>query len=836
MSADLVTLTIDGKEITVPKGTLIIRAAEHLGIEIPRFCDHPLLDPAGACRQCYVQIEGQPKLATSCTVTVAPGMVVHTQATSDAAREAQVANLEFLLLNHPLDCPICDRGGECPLQDQALAFGPGESRFREAKRVFPKPLSLSPLVNLDRERCVLCARCTRFCDQISGDRFIELFARGAGEQVAIAAGEDFRSPFSGNTVQICPVGALTSVPYRFVARPFDLTAADSVCPHCSAGCNLRVDLRRDEVVRHLARDNYDVNDAWTCDKGRYAFRFPDDPRRATTPLIRDHGLEPASFGETLGWIADRTKGKRVAFLTGGRLMDEDYYALSKLARAVFGTNDLDHRRDDAGSLEEAAASAPMAVTYRDVERARVILVAGLDAEQEVPILHLRLRKAARSGARIVVLHPRTTRLDDVAVHVLCRPGDESVVLREAGQFRGPLGDVASALRDAGGEGVVLLGPRLAGADPGSGRRAEAGLELARGLGVRCTYVTRRANDRGALLAGVHPRLLPGGRRFVDGDARREVEALWGPIMVSDPGRDWRGILEAAAARDLDVLFLIGVDPLRDYPDAELARHALANVPFKVVQSLELETLEPYADAYLPAAAYVEKSGHLTNWEGRGQRIAPVRGHRGLSRPDWEIFAGMAAAMGSDLGFDTLDAVHDEMGALFVPREPTVASREPDPAGASTGEAAAEIGEPAAATGESLALFTYPLLVDQGRLTERSEELKAALEDHAFVEVHPIDAETRGLVDGGRATVTTPAGSAELPVRVTDRIASGAAFVPFNNPGLRANTLLSGAFTTTADVVPVATAGTDKDEAAGQLPEPQTDGTATTTIATQEVPA
>ena len=212
MAEPTVTLTIDGKEVTVPRGTLIIRAAEQLGIEIPRFCDHPLLEPAGACRQCYVQIEGQPKLATSCTVTVAPGMVVNTQNTNDTVHGAQVANLEFLLLNHPLDCPICDRGGECPLQDQALAFGPGDSRFEEAKRVWPKPLPLSPLVNLDRERCVLCARCTRFCDQISGDRFIELFARGAGERVSIAAGEDFRSPFSGNTVQICPVGALTAAP------------------------------------------------------------------------------------------------------------------------------------------------------------------------------------------------------------------------------------------------------------------------------------------------------------------------------------------------------------------------------------------------------------------------------------------------------------------------------------------------------------------------------------------------------------------------------------------------------------------------------------------------
>src|SRR6058998_3862999 len=342
---------------------------------------------------------------TSCTTPVAGGMVVMTQRTSEEARKAQVANLEFLLLNHPLDCPICDRGGECPLQDQALEFGPGESRYREPKRVFAKPIPLSPLVALDRERCVLCARCTRFCDEISGDRFIELYARGAGERVSIAAGEDFASPFSGNTIQICPVGALTATPYRFVARPFDMSSADSVCNHCAAGCNVKVDLRRGNVVRVLARDNLDVNDAWICDKGRFAFRFADGEDRLKTPLIRDRGLEPASFGEVLGRIAQWSKDARVAFLTGGRLTDEDYYALSKLVRTVFTTNDLDHRRAFHGGIaEELEAAGAMRMTYRDVERAKVILVAGLDVEQELPILHLRIRKAARNGAKVFVVH------------------------------------------------------------------------------------------------------------------------------------------------------------------------------------------------------------------------------------------------------------------------------------------------------------------------------------------------------------------------------------------------------------------------------------------------
>jgi NADH-quinone oxidoreductase subunit G len=782
----MVTLTVDGKELTVPGGTLIIRAAEQLGIEIPRFCDHPLLEPVGACRQCYVEVEGQRKLFTSCTTTVAPGMVVKTQNTSGQVHDAQVANLEFLLLNHPLDCPICDRGGECPLQDQALAFGPGESRYVEAKRTFPKPLALSPLVGLDRERCVLCARCTRFCDQISGDRFIELFSRGANEQVSISPGEDFRSPFSGNTVQICPVGALTATPYRFVARPFDLSTVDTVCPHCSAGCNIKLDMRRGQVVRQLARDNLEVNDAWLCDKGRFAFRFPDSPARTTTPLIRDHGLEPASFGEVLMRVAEWCAGKRVAFLTGGRLMDEDYYALSKLARTVFGTNDLDHRRDEGAGLAEAMiasrATREQAVTYQDVERAKVIVVAGLDAEQEVPILHLRLRKAAARGAKIYVFHPRRTRLHDVAEHILCRPGEEeNVILRERPE-------VMEALEEAGHLGVVIAGPRLA--DVGDWVWALA--EVAAAAGARFAYVSRRANDRGAMVAGVHPGLLPGGREFGVAEERSEVEGQWGPIIVGDEGRNWRGILQASAAREIDVLFLIGVDPLRDYPDAALALRALENVRYKVVQSLELGSLATYADAFLPAAAFLEKDGHVTTWEGRNQRIRPIRGPAGISLPDWEIFASLALASGGDLGFETLDELHDEMGRLLASREPrerNIADSRPSPIVLPEG---------------SLQLFTYPLLVDEGRLSERADELKAALGQEPFVEIHVDDAAERGIADGGTAVVRTSAGEVVLPVRVTEHIARGTVFVPFNQPGFAANTILAGSFTIVATVEAVQT--------------------------------
>lgn len=784
---ELVTLTIDGKEVTVPAATLIIRAAEQLGIEIPRFCDHPFLEPAGACRQCYVEIEGQRKLFTSCTTEVAAGMIVRSQNTSEEVRGAQVANLELLLLNHPLDCPVCDRGGECPLQDQALAFGPGESRYVEAKRTYEKPIPLSPLVNLDRERCVLCARCTRFCDEISGDRFIELYARGAGERVSIAAGEDFRSPFSGNTVQICPVGALTATPYRFVARPFDLSSADSICQHCSAGCNVRVDLRRGEVVRVLARDNVEVNDAWVCDKGRFAYRSADAGTRITTPLIRGRGLEPASFGEVLGGIAERSSGARVAFIAGGRLADEDAYALSKLARTVFRTNDLDHRRVfHAGPVERQVAASPLRTSYRDVERARAILVAGLDPEQEVPILHLRLRKAARRGARIFVIHPRRTRLWDVAEHELCRPEHQSYVLEQIHDGDGPEGSFASraaaALREAGGEAVVIAGERLAEHPLAAG----VALSVAQRTGAAFAFVTRRAGDRGALRAGVHPALLPGGRRVAVEAERAEVEELWGPLAMHVEGRSTSRILRACADREVDVLFVVGVDPLTDFPDAGLARHALENVRMKVVQGLELGDLEPYVDAFLPAAAWVEREGTATDWEGRAQGFGPVRDPAGVARPDWEIFVGLARAMDGDLGFGTIDELREEAGRLLAPREVSVRS-----------DAWTGTGRPQLLG--DLTVFSYPMLVDAGRLSRGATELRAALGEEAVAELHPDDAEKLGAVDGGSVRIGTAGGEAVLPARVTSDVALGSVFVPFNQPGFAANRLLSGGFAVPASV-------------------------------------
>src|SRR4249919_1729593 len=407
---DLVTLTIDDIDVSVPKGTLVIRAAELIGVEIPRFCDHPLLAPVGACRQCLVEVPDGgtgrpiPKPQASCTLEVAPGMKIKTQLTSPTADKAQRGNMEFLLVNHPLDCPICDKGGECPLQNQALSHGDAESRFTDVKRTYPKPINISPNVLLDRERCVLCARCTRFSEEIAGDPFIALIERGALQQVGIYEKEPFESYFSGNTIQICPVGALTSSAYRFRSRPFDLVSTPSVAEHDACGAAIRVAHRRGKVMRRLSGNDPEVNEEWITDKDRFAFHYATAADRITYPQVRDEdgSLRPASWP---GAFTVAARGLAAAgasaVLTGGRITAEDGYAYSKFARVALGTNDIDFRSRPLSAEEASFIAAEVVlrstVTYADLESATTVVLAGLEPEDEAGAIFLRLRKASRHG-------------------------------------------------------------------------------------------------------------------------------------------------------------------------------------------------------------------------------------------------------------------------------------------------------------------------------------------------------------------------------------------------------------------------------------------------------
>ncbi|MGB7981744.1 MAG: NADH-quinone oxidoreductase subunit G, partial [Candidatus Nanopelagicales bacterium] len=522
---DQVSVAIDGIDVVVPKGTLIIRAAEQVGVEIPRFCDHPLLDPVAACRACLVEIEGQPKPQPACAIPVADGMKVRSAATSAMAATAQRGVLEFLLINHPLDCPVCDKGGECPLQNQAMSHGHGESRFTLPKRTFPKPVALSAQILIDRERCVSCARCTRFADQVAGDPFITLQQRGGKQIVGIAADTPFDSYFSGNTVQICPVGALTSAAYRFRARPFDLVSTPTVCEHCASGCALRTDTRRSTVMRRLAWDDPAVNSEWNCDKGRFAFPYL-SADRIDTPMVRAEDMfVEVSWPQAVRRAADALAqaGGRTAVLLGGKLTLEDSYAYARFARAVLGSDSIDFRirrssAAEADFLRTVVAGSGMSVTYADLDAAPTVLLVGLEPEEESPIIFLRLRTAtARHGTQVVSVAPfASPGSAKLNAHVLgAVPGQEAAVLAGLASGDGP---AAQALAAPGS--VILVGERAA-ESPGA---LSAAVELAQRTGATLAWVPRRAGDRGALEAGALAGLLPWGRPLADADARGQVAA------------------------------------------------------------------------------------------------------------------------------------------------------------------------------------------------------------------------------------------------------------------------------------------------------------------------
>jgi NADH-quinone oxidoreductase subunit G len=793
-----VKVTIDGTELEVAPGTLVIRAAEQLGTIVPRFCDHRLLAPLGACRQCLVEVEGQRKPLTACTITVTDGMVVKTQETSQVARTGQESNLEFLLINHPLDCPMCDKGGECPLQDQTLAHGPGETRFVERKRRFEKPIKISETVLLDRERCVLCARCTRFSSEIAGDPFIELFERGALEQVAIYDDEPFDSYFTGNTVQICPVGALTSPSYRFQARPFDLTSADGVCNHCAAGCNLRLDARRGQVTRQLASDNDEVNEAWNCDRGRYGFAWAQDPERVLVPHVNDAGrLRTASWSEALRRAADgirAARGKGVGVLVGGHLTDQDAYALQKLARVTLGTNNVDARawpEGEAGSRVAARVAGRPGPTYADLEAAAAVVVVDLDPHEESPILHLRLRKAAlRRGVPVVTVGPRAGRLAEFATVVPTLPGGEPEALAAIGRGEGDAGRVVAGARepgDTGGPGpgrgpvVVLAGWRAA-----AGGGLEAAARLADELGARLAWVPRRAGDRGALDVGARPDLLPGGRAVADPEARAELAEVWGASegLPEAPGLDGPAMVRAAAAGELGALLLAGVDLVRDYGPRELAEQALANA-FVVAVDHSVNDTTRHADVLLPGVVHAETEGTFTDWEGRVQRQHPAVPVGGAAQTVWELADQLSVRLKVDLGLASWGQVAAET-EHFRAAPGGGGTRQPLPA---PGPRPPELRGP----GDGLALVTYPLLLDAASMLARAADLNRAT-DPAFCELHPDDAGRLGLAGGGdRATLDFGDGvTAELPVRVSAAVAPGCVFVPTNQPDLALGALLGPA--------------------------------------------
>ncbi|MBP2191231.1 NADH-quinone oxidoreductase subunit G [Nocardia goodfellowii] len=778
LPADLVTLTIDGTSVSVPAGTLVIRAAELIGIQIPRFCDHPLLDPVGACRQCIVEVEGQRKPVASCTQTVAEGMVVRTQLTSEVADRAQEGVMELLLINHPLDCPVCDKGGECPLQNQAMSSGRPETRFEGVKRTYPKPIPLSSAVLLDRERCVLCARCTRFSQQVAGDPFIELMDRGALQQVGTAQAEPLDSYFSGNTVQICPVGALTGTSYRFRARPFDLVSSPSVCEHCASGCAQRTDHRRGKVLRRLAGDDPQVNEEWNCDKGRWAFAYATERDRITTPLVRgwDGTLQPASWSEALAAAAS---GLAAAFgnagvLVGGRVTEEDAYAYGKFTRIALGSNDIDfrtrvHSAEEADFLAARVAGRGVTVDYDSLERAPIVLLAGFEPEEESPIIYLRLRKAARKrGLPIYSLAPYRSRgLERMSGTLLATvPGAEPHALEALRTGAAEITDNAGRLLRQPGA-VILAGERLAGI-PGA---LSAAVRLAEETGATLAWVPRRAGERGAVEAGALPGLLPGGRPVPDPAARQQVRAVWNVgELPATPGRDTAGILDAASG--LGALVIGGVD-ITDLPDPSAALAAIDAARFVVSLELRHSPVTDRADVVFPVATAMEKTGTFRNWEGRPRRFDAALGDSMVTRTaapmsDGRVLHAIAGEMQVRLGLPDAAAARAELAELGVwDGQPVPApAHRPHP-----------VTQPSAGTA---VLASWHMLLDQGRMQDGEPNL-AGIARPPVVRLSAATAAEIGAAEGDPVTVGTQRGLITLPLTITampDRVV----WLPQNSPG------------------------------------------------------
>ena len=746
-AVEMITVVIDGFEVTVPKGTLVIRAAEKLGIQIPRFCDHPLLEPAGACRQCLVDIEingrAFPKPQASCTIPVENNMIVKTQLTSPVAEKAQAGIMEFLLINHPLDCPVCDKGGECPLQNQAMSNGRPESRFEGVKRTFEKPVAISSQVLLDRERCVLCARCTRFSEQIAGDPFITLNERGALQQVGIYEEDPFESYYSGNTVQICPVGALTGTSYRFRARPFDLVSVDSACEHCASGCAMRTDIRRGKTLRRLAGDDSSVNEEWNCDKGRWAFKYLTSRERVTSPMIRgeDGELHEASWPEAIAFAAKGLKGKRAGVLVGGRATVEDAYGYSKFARVSLGTNDIDFRsRPDSDEETSFLSSVALGLktTYKDIDKADQVVLLGFEPEEESPIVFLRIYKQFRKRALKVV-------------------SDAPVASRGSVKLNAELVSDIKSISGLSSKSVILVGERLS---EKVGALSSA-VDLAEKSGAKLAWIPRRSGERGALSAGAIATLLPGGRPVSDASARVDIAAAWSvDSLPTEPGRSTSEILHALVVKNLDAVVIGGVDPL------DISSNALSQLLNSFVVSLEIShsAVTAVADVVLPVAAIIEKSGSFQDWQGNTRKFDKAIADS-LSRSDVRILSMIADEMGAPINLPTVAATAREISALGNWDGKTLAF-------AKTSEV-----KPAVSDGK-LHLTSWRLLLDLGALQEGEANL-AGTARKATARISKVRADKLGVNQGDLLSISSDLGSLKLPVEISE-MSDDAIWVPRNS--------------------------------------------------------
>ena len=815
-----ITLVVDGVEVKAREGEMLVDAAKGGDVEIPVFCYEPKLGgPVGACRMCLVEVEGIPKLQTACSTPVRDGMVVYTQ--TDRVQEAQSSVVEFLLVNHPLDCPVCDKGGECPLQDIAMGWGPGRSRVSDPKRHFRKPVPLSPLVRIDRERCILCYRCVRFSQDVAEDEQLQLLERGAQSYVGTFDDHPYIAPFHGNIIELCPVGALTSEAYRFRARPWDIEDSGSVCTLCPSQCNVKFTVRDELVERVLARDNHDVDNGWLCDKGRFGFQMINSAERITEPRVG--GAKPG-WEAALEAAAERlgAAGERTATIVGGQTSNEEGYLIQRIVRRALGSADVSCS-DELPSRALRALSAPqLGASLSDIDHAESVLVVGVDPMHAMPILDLRLRKAVRHGAtRLMVASDRPTALDGGAVETArYAPGDAEAFLTA---LAAELSDdpapqsvfAADALRIAGelrpGKTVVIYGERLArGPDGDSALSALAdcaGHLRAAAPGAGLIGIPDGANARGLREVGCQP----GG----------------GPGLATDAGgRDLEAIKRALIEGELDALILVHADPVRDLPGGPGWAEALRQARTVVAVSSFEDASTAAADIVLPAEAYAEKEGTVTHPDGRLQRLRPAVPRPGQVRPIWQALVELSARLGDETEIDSapeaLAAIAAEVpfyggvtaeeiggnGLRWQEREAAASFPSSGPP-ASNGQRAAS-NEPAEG---ALRLGTYRSLWADP-VTEHNPALRFLTAGQA-IELSPDDARRLELADGDEAEVRSNGAAIRARVAIRERVRPGAAFLIDGTAADNANALTDAA---TVEVVPTpspCTPGREAEEVAGK---------------------
>jgi NADH-quinone oxidoreductase subunit G len=675
---NLVHLTIDDIPVAVPPGTLVWAAAKQIGIEIPVYCYHPKMPPLGACRMCFVEIEKMPKPPqTACTTPVAEGMIVHTK--TDRVTKARKGTLEFLLINHPLDCPICDKGGECDLQDFTQRYGPGGTRFDLYKRHYQKPIPVSDDVLLDRERCILCQRCTRFSSEISMDNGLVMISRGYKMEVGTAPDSAFDSVFSGNTVEICPVGALTAASYRFKARPWELKHTPSVCNNCSVGCNARIDVRVDKIMRLMSRNNDEIDDGWLCNRGRWDFEFVNSPQRLRSPLIRRGGqLARATWDEafyTIGLklrdILSKHGAKSVGGIGSTRTTNEDAYLFQKLLREVVHTPNIDHHHGYFPGPRDALTGKPWMMTnsIAEIEQASHIVLIASDPYQRQPILDLRIKKAMKGGAKIYIVNENATELDRLAEQKITIPQngagmaakvllssalhqetlrapDEDIrarVLQEdvdIRRYEETLGqDVTAQLRDlahaiAEAKGAIILYDEMATLAPDCADLAADIQALA--------VVTGNIDHPGA---GVGP-LFEDANSLGARDMGLLPDALPGYQPVSEAGMSYAEMVSSPAIK---ALFVMGANPARHLAEGQQLRNPLK---FLVVQDITLTETAQQADVVLPSVTFAEKDGSMTNVDHHVQAIRHALRPLPGAKPDWEILTRIANHMGQKWNYSS----------------------------------------------------------------------------------------------------------------------------------------------------------------------------------------